>query len=306
MCECHQIVTHLRSPRVDTDFMQTPTDYLLNLAQQTAQVYITHPQAKAMLLSGSVAKHQADQYSDLDLMLYYETLPSEQELEQSRLAHGAPELLWVLGSRETSTIIQAYNLHGVQHQIVHTTIAAWEETLSSVFERFDMNPTTQKALSGMLEGQALYGEAVIAAWQARLAAYPNGLRDAMVQHHLQFFPIWGMHDYFATRDSRLWVHQIMLEAAQNILGVLAGLNRVYFSSFQLKRLRYLVKQFAFAPENLAERLELLLVSDLQTASLALEQLLCELLALLEHHMPQIDMSKLAKRIGWRQQAWQLY
>jgi hypothetical protein len=284
--------------------MQTTT-HLLHLANQTAQVYTSHPEAKAMLLAGSVAKNTTDQYSDLDLMLYYNTLPNESELQTLRVTHGSQSPLWVLGSRETGTLIEAYNLAGVQHQIVHTTIAAWEETISSVLDKLDMNPTTQKALGGMLEGTALYGNPIIAAWQAKIAAYPTALQEAMIRHHLQFFPLWGMQHYFSARDSRLWVVQILLEAAHNILGVLAGLNRVYFSSFQLKRIRAIEAQFTLAPTRLAARLEQLFVVDFPEACHLLETLVDEVVGLVETHMKQIDTDRVRSKLGWRQQPWDL-
>jgi hypothetical protein len=48
---------------------------------------------------------------------------------------------------------------------------------------------------------------------------------------------------------------MLLEAAFNLLGVLAALNRVYYARFELKRLRRLVAKLPLASPELADRLE---------------------------------------------------
>ena len=93
--------------------------------------------------------------------------------------------------------------------------------------------------SGLLEGLPLYGDELIARWRARVAVYPDGLRRAAIEHHWRFFPLWFYDDAIALRDSELWRLDMLLEAAFNLLGVLAALNRVYYARFELKRLRKL-------------------------------------------------------------------
>ncbi len=64
----------------------------------------------------------------------------------------------------------------------------------------------------------------------------------------------------AARDAALWMQQRVIESSHNILAILAGLNHVYFSTFQFKRMHAFVADLRIAPENLAARIEALLVA----------------------------------------------
>jgi hypothetical protein len=95
----------------------------------------------------------------------------------------------------------------------------------------------------------------------------------------------------------------MVEAAQNLLGVLSGLNRLYYSTFQFKRMSRFINQMAIAPENLAAQLEDLFHEERHIAVHQLEALVGETVELIEIHMPQIDTALAKRKLGWRQQPW---
>ena len=88
----------------------------------------------------------------------------------------------------------------------------------------------------------------------------------------------------------------MVESAFRILAVLAALNRVYFSAFQLKRMGKLVSRFELAPPRLDERIEALFGDD---AIAEPESLLRDVQALLKAHMPDYDASSAWHRKGPR-------
>ncbi len=50
---------------------------------------------------------------------------------------------------------------------------------------------------------------------------------------------------------------MLLTGAFNLLGVLAGLNSIYFTRFELKRMRELVGKMQLKPASLADRIEAL-------------------------------------------------
>jgi hypothetical protein len=156
-----------------------------------------------------------------------------------------------------------------------------------------------------LVGVPLYGEPLIQQWKAKVANYPDGLAQKMVEHYLKFFAIWGMQERFAKRDTTLWYYQILVESAQNLIGVLSGLNRLYYSTFQFKRMSRFIEQMEIAPENLAARLENLFDQEPPIAVKQLEALVQETVELVEIHMPEVDTSSAKRRLGWRQQPWEL-
>lgn len=285
--------------------MMDQSQYLLTLVKRAVQAYIANPKTKAVMVTGSVAEGLCDEYSDCDVMLYYEELPSAEELQLARQQNPGAELVEILGDRQEGAFGETFVIEGVECQFAHATIAQWEKEMASVLEEFNVQAPIMRGMTGTLNGIPLYGEAVIQAWKARIASYPDELAYRMVQHYLKFFPIWGMQEKLARRDTTLWYHQILVESAQNLLGVLAGLNRLYYSTFQFKRMSRFIQQMTLAPENLADRLEGLFRSDAAVAICQLESLVQETVELLEWHMPDVDTSLVRGKLGWRQSPWTL-
>lgn len=276
--------------------------YLLKLAKHTAEVYIANPKTKAAMVTGSVAEGLCDEYSDCEMFFYYDELPSAEEIRLARQQNQGSEPLWSVGSPEEGVFGESYLVDGVEFQIGHETIANWEKEISTILEEFDLSPM-MKAMSGTLIGIPLCGESLIQQWKAQIANYPDELAQRMVDHYLKFFAIWGMQEKLARRDTTLWYHQILVESAQNILGVLSGLNRLYYTTFQFKRMSRFITQMEITPENLADRLEGLFHHAAPVAANELEALVRETVELVEIHMPQINTSLVKQRLGWRQQPW---
>ncbi|HSM83887.1 MAG TPA: hypothetical protein VLS96_19515 [Nodosilinea sp.] len=275
---------------------------MLELATHNAAAYIANPKTKAAMLTGSVAEGLGDEYSDCEMCFYYDELPSEAELYLARQQNQGSEPLWTLGSLQEGSLAESYLVNGVEFQIGHETIANWEKTISTILEDFDLSPM-MKAMSGTLIGIPLYGEPLIHQWKARISNYPDGLAQKMVEQYLNFFAIWGMQEKLSRRDTTLWYYQILVESAQNILGVMSGLNRLYYTTSQFKRMGRYVDQMKIAPANLSTRLEGLFRDEAHIAVNELEALVQETVQLVEIHMPQVDTSSAKQKLGWRQQPW---
>ncbi len=96
--------------------------------------------------------------------------------------------------------------------------------------------------------------------------------------------------------------ELLVETAYNLLGVLAGLNRCYYSSFQFKRMRHFITPLTITPVDFADRLEAVFHADIPSAISQIEMLVRETVALVEQHMPHIDTTA-RQRLEWRQVAW---
>ena len=272
------------------------------LAQELAQVYLEQTQPRAILLTGSAAIGDADFYSDLDLIVYYDELPAESAFAAARVAAGAQDHDLFAPPTE-ATYPEYYYRDGVQCQVAHETIASWEAELRTVLVDLDVESPVQKAISGLFEGIPLHGGELIERWRSE-ARYPDALARAMVERYWRFFPIWYVQDRLTTRDATLWTQQVLVESAFNLLGVLAGLNRVWFTSFQFKRARAFASELTIAPENLAERLDALFSLPPHAAIAELETLVAETQPLLGEHMPAFDAT-LRRGPGTRDAPWQL-
>jgi hypothetical protein len=281
----------------------TPASLVLaDLARRVLAPYIALPQTRAALLAGSVAEGLSDEFSDLDMTVYYDTLPTDSQLAGARERSGG-EALWSIDNREDGGLIESFRVDGVECQIGHATIGAWEQNIAAVLEQLEVDSPLQKALDGTLHGVPLHGAPLIRAWQSRIRAYPDALAEAMVKHYFKFFPIWSMATRFITRDATIWRYQVLVEASQHLLGTLAGLNRCYFTTFQFKRMHRFCAQLRLAPPDLAGRIERLFALEPFDSLAALEELVGETADLLAEHMPQVEINRARLRLGQREQSW---
>ena len=256
----------------------------------------------AVLLTGSAAIGEADFNSDLDLILYHDQMPDDEVLAACRAELGATDLVEL--GRAEGELAEQFKVAGIDCQIAHSTVAAWARDMASVLVRLEVDTPIQKALGGLLEGSALHDpEGLLADWRERASDYPEALRVAMVEANLAIPATWYIADRLKPRDARLWLREELVESGYRVLGVLAGLNRVYFSRFQFKRLRHFAASLAIAPADLADRLDLLVSAGDDVAVATLEELVVELRALVEHHLPAARLPPLRRPPGSRHPAW---
>jgi hypothetical protein len=104
------------------------------------------------------------------------------------------------------------------------------------------------------------------------------------------------------RDTELWRIEMLVDASLNLLGVLAGLNRLYYSRFELKRMHTLVSKMSIAPPQLADRLESLFRLQPSAAAEELEVLVTETHALIAAGLPDLELH-LPFPPGARQRPW---
>jgi hypothetical protein len=176
--------------------------------------------------------------------------------------------------------------------------------MAAVLERLEVDTPIQKALGGLLQGIVLHDpEGLLTGWRARASEYPEALRVAMVDANLSIPATWYISDRLKPRDAKLWLREELIGDAYQLLAILAGLNRVYFSRFQFKRLRRFAGSLAIAPNHLADRIDLLADADQDLAVATLEQLVTEVRALVRVHLPAVRMPPQRRPPGSRYQAW---
>jgi hypothetical protein len=261
---------------------------LRDVAERLAAAYVEHVRPRAILLTGSAAAGGADPFSDIDMVVYADLQPTKQQLDAVVAAVGGAypdgRKLWV---------------DGIECDGGVTTIAETEQLIDDVLVRFVAKSPGQKVLEGVTGGVALHGADLIEGWQVRARVYPPELARAMVDAYLTFWPIWRVANWVAARDMTLWYHHSLVESAENILGVLAGLNALYYSPAYFKRLRRFAAQMTVAPDALPDRLEALFTAAPSIAVLELERLVADTVALVEFNLPDVDTSRVRRDLGSR-------
>jgi len=267
--------------------VQNTTDHLRTLARHLAHSYRTFTQPRAILLVGSAATGDADAYSDLDLILYYDELPQQQALTAARQQLGAERFR--ISGQDEDGYGERFYLSGVECQVAHLTVRRVEEGIAKLVVDLDLSDVRLKVMSGLFEGVAIHGEELIERWRTQ-ARYGDELQREMIRKHWRFFPWWYFQERLTTRDATAWRHDVLVQSTYNIVGVLAALNRLFFSTLEFKRMSKFTSRLTIAPPNLGDRLEALFSSDERTSTAELEQLVRETKALIADRFPDLDLS----------------
>ena len=281
--------------------MGSASEHLRGVAARIVQETRERVPLRAALLTGSAGRGDADYYSDIDLLCYVDQIPTHQVGAALREAVGGTKGLRRALTEDFSS--EEFDVKGIRVELSFTTMRSMETRLDDLLERLvDIDTPSQKILSGVQEGLPLHGRELIDGWKTRIAHYPEPMRRAMVQRYWKFFPLWYGSAAMVKRDAELWRLDMLLEAAFNLVGVLAGLNRLYFTRFQFKGARAYVARMNLAPVRFANRLESLFDLNPEAAAAELERLVEETQALVEAELPGFDVG-MRFPPGTRQQPW---
>ena len=83
-------------------------------------------------------------------------------------------------------------------------------------------------------------------------------------------------------------YEYVLATMRNVVGVLAGLNRVYVAPEKLKRVGAVVSGMELTPPNAAARLDALLDLPREQVEPELDDLVARTLDLVDEHLPEVD------------------
>ena len=279
-------------PRSDS-----PSDLRRELARRVADAHRGIDDASLLAyVSGSVVEDLADARSDVDLSVVLRALPDEAVLRAACARAGGEPWFWSAGTVSEGLVV-AFRLDGIEVQIAYVDEATLTGQLDQLLVAHDPDTPLHKLGEGLLKAEPLVGAERLLALQARLAAFPPELGRAMITFWATSNPTpWRALPQILHRDAGLWCRELVVEGCWRQLGMLAGLNRRWFTRFQLKRTSRLAASMTLAPPRLAERIDALLEAPPAAAFAALHALEGEVLDLVATHAPEIDLG--AVRARW--------
>jgi hypothetical protein len=246
------------------------------------------------LLVGSAATGAADEYSDLDLLVYHDDVPADEAVAESPRELGAEDYRGIPWSDESGEpdergYGERYRLDGIECQVGHMSVGAFEREIARVVVDHEFDEELFKIMSGLFEGLPLFGDDLIERW-GRKAAYTEELQRTTIEQRWKFFPWWYFQGRLGSRDATVWRYDVLVQSTYAIVGVLAALNGLYFSTFEFKRARTFLRRLEVAPASLGERLETLFQSDERCSTAELEHLVAETQAPVVERFPGLDLT----------------
>ena len=276
------------------------------LAAQVAPVYASNRSVAAVVLGGSVARGHADRYSDIELTVIWREAPTEADRARAIAAAGG-DLVW-LYPLEDGVWADAWKVGrrddvpftGIEVDMSHYLAETVDQLLLDVLEAYDPDPTKQLTVGGIRNGIALHGEELVAGWQEQAGTYPDGLRLAVVRAHAQIEGLWRL-DAYVVRDNPVAGYQVLAAAHEDLLHVLLGLNRTYYSGF--RSLAAVVRELGIAPSDLLERLRASYPLVEGRSKELTTALVDDVHDLIEVHVPEVDVRWLREILRYERPLW---
>lgn len=263
------------------------------LAEHAAQHYAANPQVAAVLLAGSVARGTADQYSDIELDIFWLAEPDNAG-RLAPIAHAGGTLLYQ--EADANEWADGFLIGGVKVDTSQFLVSTAEQWLADLADRADPEAEKQLLIAAIQHGEPLHGHWLIADWRAR-ARYPGALARAIVAENLSFRPRFFL-EMLAARDDLLLLYKCLADVEQLVLNVLLALNQQFLCHPHHKWLEWECAQLRIAPPDLAARLKRILRAEPSAAVAQLHTLIEELFDLVDRHMP--DLGTAAARAEFAQ------
>ena len=272
--------------------MNEQSAWRVEFARRYIGPYREHAGARMGVLGGSVAQGVADRWSDCDTIVYWDEIDSDW-LETPR-AQDAERFTW-LESFPGNAWIEQYRFGRLKADIAHVRLGWLDELIDGVLGGTDTDTTSLDVLRGVQESIVLFGEEQYEPIRARVQDYPHELRLAMVRNHLKLTPSWIYDGMGRDRGDLVVFYEYVLATMRSLVGVLAGLNRVYVAPDKLKRVGAVVGRMNLTPLDAAARLDALLALPRERVKDELDDLVSRTLELVEQHLPEVDTTH-ARRI----------
>jgi hypothetical protein len=258
----------------------------IELAQELIRYYVPREGIRMAVLSGSPPKGLSDEYSDLDVIVFWDVI-DVQWLESNPLSGVECERKYFRKMGEADVYLESHYFDELKVDFGHLTMAVWGEMVDGVLERHETDPSSLGSVAGFLTSLPLYGSEAVEEWKRRLAQYPDELALKVVRQHRRFFvPGYLLNQAYRRGDILAYYDGLCL-MLKNLLDILAGLNRMYFSTEEPRWIEYYLDRMAIKPDDAWDRMRRALTSGAEEGIDLLEGLTDDVLALIEKNIPEL-------------------
>lgn len=263
------------------------------ISKHIASFYADNSKVRVVIVGGSVSRGCADEYSDLEVGVFWDGRPSVAVRQAAIKSVGGELWSFSESSGNETWGLKEVTVNGkcyagtLMVSTIHLSVTETERCLSDVIDSFDTEIDKQGLVFAIQHGFPLHGATILEQWQAKASAYPDDLARRMVRENVWIAP-WFCPEQYIGRDDLLVLYHHYLQIEQGILKVLSGLNRVYYPTPCTKWMDWLIWQMPIVPPDLSARLKSVFRVDAESAWNELKTLVSETLFLVERHMPDID------------------
>lgn len=276
--------------------MNLHSEWRLELAKQVAAEYAKNPKVAALVVAGSVGRGWADEWSDVELDIFWNEPPTDADRKPVIDAVGGEIVYYYpLEGDEWS---DAYYMRGLKFEISSFLAATIEQFIEDVTVRFDDDLEKQLRMAALHNSIPLHSEALIQRWRAKNAAYPDGLAEKIIRDNIDFGG-WDSVEFAFARGDLLMAYDLLAKVEKQVFLVLLVLNRTYLGHPRGKWLEHFAEKMQYKPARLADRMLFALQSGSVEGAREMDGVIAETFALVEQQFPQIDLTDLKREVWFR-------
>ncbi|MBD1373895.1 cytoplasmic protein [Hazenella sp. IB182357] len=262
--------------------------HLRNTANQMTLIYQQDPNVEAILLAGSVSRGWEDDFSDIELHIFWKQAPTDaQRRRPIEKVNGAILSFHPYEDEEWS---ESYVANGIKFEISNFLTNTIENLINDVVVASDTDLDKQCLIASLAYGIPLQGVPLLMDLQCRVQHYPDALAQAMITQYIHLGTRWQSRHALLARKDWLLLYQVMVSAQQHIMGTLCGLNRIYVQHPAFKWQQQTIVQMKKRPPHLHGRLQSVFLSHPVDGLKELEAVRSDVFQLLTREVPHIDMS----------------
>lgn len=276
--------------------MNYDSAWRLEKGKHVAALYAANPKLRALVVAGSVGRGWADEWSDLELDLFWNEPPTDADRKTViEEAHGTIVYYFPLEGDEWS---DAYFVDGLKFEISSFLVSTLDTYIADVLERNDDAVEKQLRLAAIQNSIPLHGADLIQQWRARIVDYPDALAEKIIRDNIDFGG-WNTVEFSFVRGDLLLAYDLLSKVEKEVLTVLLALNRTYMGHPRGKWLARFADGMKYKPARFAERMQFALREGSAQGARELDSVIEETFALVQQQFPQIDLSDIKRDVRFR-------
>jgi hypothetical protein len=263
----------------------------MDFARRLTREIVTFKGVRAVVIAGSVARGYADAYSDVEIPIFWETLPVDSTRHAIIVALRAEFVFaYDAASYEDQLLID-----GRQVDLWHIALAHQQAILRAVLFEHRSDLSSLNAMDTVRSCVPLHGDEIVREWKALAEQYPEGLARKVIEEHLSSFSL-GQLSLMAQRDNPTGFYAELTHLQQETFLILLALNRMYFPTF--KWLYPALETMGVKPDSVGRRFRQAFRTGYPEAIAQTKSILEETVHLVEDHFPQIDVQPARRRLAY--------
>lgn len=257
------------------------------LASDIANIYEQNPKVEAVLLGGSVSRNWHDEYSDIELCVFWKGAPTDEE-RKAPIKKISGNII-DFHPYEDEEWSETYITQSVKLEISNFLTNTINKVISDVMISYDTDLDKQCIVAAVHDGVTLSGDLVINSMKEKVSNYPYELSVAMIKENIIVGHRWNNREVLLQRKDWLMLYKVMAAVQTNLMGMLFGLNRQFVHHPAFKWQKHTLNSMEITPENITTRLESIFLANPKDSIRELEVIIEEMYELIQRKLPQLDL-----------------